>query len=419
MRRTTSGAASPPSTLPRVPTATALADLVHAPALRPFTSTHDDLFCDGVATPELWAHLRSWKRHLPDGSFFLVCRGFTALLVFFVVEAALVTLYFDLAVPRLGWPAWRVITEQGGGALPLLFNVTSFALALLLVFRTNGATARWWEARCAWGSTVNAARNLARLLGAWFEGAGDGASAAAAARWCQALPWCMKAHLGGTAPGGLADELTAVLKGEEVAWLTAAAHRPQAAAAVLDALIAAGGGGHGGGGAPRPALPPEIAGRAFSEVCVYINAVGACERISRTAMPLSYTRSTSRYLITWLFFLPLGVVGVCGWATPAVEGLIAFLLLSLENVAVHYEEGTSNLPMHAFCVALDTNVRETASLAGGAARLVSSCCGGGGGGGGGGSPAPPKARPRGVCLGVEGAAGPSPPALASSGSLDV
>jgi ion channel-forming bestrophin family protein len=394
--------------LPRVPTAAALADLAHAPPLRPFTSTHDDLFADGVATPELWAHLKSWKRHLPDGTAFLVCRGFGALLLFFIVDALFVTLYFDLAVPRLGWPTWRVITEQGGGSLPLLFNLTSFALALLLVFRTNGATARWWEARCAWGSTVNAARNLGRLLGAWLDDGSD--ETAAAARWVEALPWCMKAHLGGTPPGGLADELAGVLTPEEVDWLVGSAHRPQAAACALEALIAAA----SRTGGP---LPPEIASRAAGEVSVYINAVGACERISRTAMPLSYTRSTSRYLVTWLTFLPLGVVGVCGWATPAVQGLIAFLLLSLENVAVHYEEGCGNLPMAAFCVALAANVRETAALAGGAARVVAS---GGGGSGGGGRRPPPKLVPS---DGGGGGPAPAPPTgeqqLDRAGSLGV
>ena len=356
--------------LPRVATLTSLADLAHTPStLRPFASAHDDLFADGVATPELWAHLRSWRRHLPDGTAFLVCRWFGALLAAFIVDALLVTLYFSVGVPRFGWPAWHTIVEDRGGTLPLLFNLTSFALALLLVFRTNGATARWWEARCAWGSTVNAARNLGRLCAAWLPPS-DPAAAARAARWCEALPWCKKAHLGGTPPGGLAEELASVLTPEEVDWLTAASHRPQTAAAVLESLVMRSSSSSLLPSSPPPSMPPEIAGRASGEICVYINAVGACERIARTAMPLSYTRSTSRFLTTWLFFLPLAIYPACGWATPAVEGIIAFLLLSIENVAVHYEEAVGNLPMGAYCASLAANVRETAALAAGAAAVA-------------------------------------------------
>ena len=352
-----------PPTLPRIATAASLADLAHAtPHLRPFASAHDDLFADGVASPELWVHHRSWRRHLPDGTFFLACRGFGALLAAFILDALLVTLYFAVGVPRFHFPAWRTITADGGGDLPLLFNLTSFALAMLLVFRTNGATARWWEARCAWGSTVNAARNLGRLCGAWLPPGSP--AAATAARWVEALPWCKKAHLGGTPPGGLASELAAVLTPGEVDWLVGADHRPQAAAAVLESLIAQ----QVAGGAAR--MPPEVAAAAHGELCTYINAVGVCERFSRTTMPLSYTRSTSRFLTTWLTFLPLAIYPAFGWATPAVEGIIAFLLLSIENVAVHYEEAVGNLPMGAYCASLAANVRETAAGAGGAAALA-------------------------------------------------
>jgi predicted membrane chloride channel (bestrophin family) len=394
--------------LPRVATAASLADLAHSPTtLRPFASAHDDLFADGVATPDLWAHLRSWRRHLPDGTALLVCRGFGALLAAFVVDALLVTLYFSVGVPRWGWPAWHTIVVDRGGALPLLFNLTSFALSLLLVFRTNGATARWWEARCAWGSTVNAARNLGRLLGAWL-GPADPAAARMAARWCEALPWCKKAHLGGTCRGGLADELASILTPEEIAWLTAAAHRPSAAAAVLEGLVARAARPAPGRPGPPP-LPPEIAGRASGELCVYINAVGACERISRTAMPLSYTRSTSRFLTTWLFFLPLAIYPACGWATPAVEGIVAFLLLSIENVAVHYEQAVSNLPMAAYCASLAANVREDAAVAAGAGAVAAGLEGAGAG-----APKPALASPK-PPPPQPGLPPPQPPLMGSTG----
>ena len=32
------------------------------------------------------------------------------------------------------------------------FTITSFALSLLMLFKTNSSYARWWEARTLWGS---------------------------------------------------------------------------------------------------------------------------------------------------------------------------------------------------------------------------------------------------------------------------
>lgn len=45
-----------------------------------------------------------------------------------------------------------------------IFNLTSFALALLLVFRTNSSYGRWWEARILWGSQINMTRDIVRRV---------------------------------------------------------------------------------------------------------------------------------------------------------------------------------------------------------------------------------------------------------------
>jgi predicted membrane chloride channel (bestrophin family) len=42
------------------------------------------------------------------------------------------------------------------------FGLTSFALSLLLVFRTNTSYQRWDEARKMWGSMVNRSRDFTR-----------------------------------------------------------------------------------------------------------------------------------------------------------------------------------------------------------------------------------------------------------------
>ena len=44
------------------------------------------------------------------------------------------------------------------------FNLTSFALSLLLVFRTNTSYSRWLDARKVWGGILNRSRDLVRQV---------------------------------------------------------------------------------------------------------------------------------------------------------------------------------------------------------------------------------------------------------------
>ncbi len=44
-------------------------------------------------------------------------------------------------------------------------SLTSFALSLLMLFKTNSSYGRWWEARTLWGSGYIAVRSILRLVG--------------------------------------------------------------------------------------------------------------------------------------------------------------------------------------------------------------------------------------------------------------
>lgn len=105
--------------------------------------------------------------------------------------AALICQWHHLASTS-GLPAW----VPAPPAVPIEpFQLTSFALALLLVFRTNGAYARWLEARCVFGRIADAARDVYRQVLAVFP---PGAAAArdAVRRWlvayCYASKWALR-----------------------------------------------------------------------------------------------------------------------------------------------------------------------------------------------------------------------------------
>ena len=44
------------------------------------------------------------------------------------------------------------------------YKYITFALSLLIVFKTNSSYSRWWEARIIWGRMFNFARHLTRQV---------------------------------------------------------------------------------------------------------------------------------------------------------------------------------------------------------------------------------------------------------------
>jgi len=114
-----------------------------------------------VFSQDDWAVHRStarYRRHLAS----LPSSGMvTALAPFLLLHVLIATglMIYVVAVEN-GWgPAadWDLPPDAKDG-----FTVSAFALALLLVFRTNSSYDRWWEARKLWGLLTNRCRNLAR-----------------------------------------------------------------------------------------------------------------------------------------------------------------------------------------------------------------------------------------------------------------
>lgn len=69
--------------------------------------------------------------------------------------------YWELESLKLSDKSWvKNITT--------VHSLLGFVLSLLLVFRTNSAYDRWWEARKQWGALTNTSRNLAIKLNAYL-----------------------------------------------------------------------------------------------------------------------------------------------------------------------------------------------------------------------------------------------------------
>lgn len=112
-----------------------------------------NLFRDPPMSDETWVKHNSWIRHLPEPvRFFSLIYGLWPIIAWSTVVTVLVGLYAEFVQGKNGWPS-AVMT---GYLQP--FILTSFAVALLLVFRTNSSYDRWWEARKSFGLMYNVCR---------------------------------------------------------------------------------------------------------------------------------------------------------------------------------------------------------------------------------------------------------------------
>ncbi|GBF91181.1 hypothetical protein Rsub_04850 [Raphidocelis subcapitata] len=202
------------------------------------------------------------------------------------------------------------------------FQLTSFALALLLVFRTNAAHARWHEARCVFGRINDAARDVWRQVLAVFPR--DRPSArAAVGRWlvayCYAAKWALREE------GRQRAELEGWMPPRELDALMASKDAPQFAILVLSHTLRA-----------------HLAGQQLVKLMESIGSMmydlSSCNRILTTPIPLSYTRHTTRFMVLWLLLLPLALWAKCGWGCVPTVALVSLALLTIEAIGVSLEE---------------------------------------------------------------------------------
>ena len=79
------------------------------------------------------------------------------------MKLARVAGYATLSAAYAGLAVWkeRSAYERWGDFTPEIHAALTLVLGWLLVFHTNTAYNRWWEARTLWGGLINASRNMA------------------------------------------------------------------------------------------------------------------------------------------------------------------------------------------------------------------------------------------------------------------
>jgi ion channel-forming bestrophin family protein len=233
--------------------------------------------------------------------------------------------------------------------LPVMHSLMGFAISMLLVFRTNTAYDRWWEARKLWGQLVNVSRNVAIKTAASFPQE-DHRTRAWFALMLGRFAHALKSHL--------RSEKTRVALDDaphpELQGLDLNKHVPAQIAAMMHMRI------------HRAHRDGEISGDQLiglaNDLAAFMDICGACERIKNTPIPYSYSSFLKKFIVIYSLTLPFGFVFSLGNIAIPVVVFIFYVLASLELIAEEIEDpcgaDANDLPLDRLSKMIASNVTE-------------------------------------------------------------
>ena len=250
---------------------------------------------------------------------------------------------------KLVWMINEFSGVQAG--LPIApYEIVGVVLALLLVLRTNAGYDRWYEARKLWGGIVNQSRNLA-MIGAAC-GPRDPKWQQQFARWTAAFSHICRHSLRGERD---LQDMKDLLGPQQLDTLSKAQHMPMFVAGQLAEMLRK---ATAGSNMDRFAFL-----QAERERAMLIDHIGACERILKTPLAEVFSIKIRRFLFIYLFFLPIAIVDKTGILTPLFTLLVAYPLLSLDQIGLELQNPFSksrlgHLPLDDISGNIQNNILE-------------------------------------------------------------
>ena len=209
--------------------------------------------------------------------------------------------------------------------ISVMHTMLTFVISMLLVFRTNSAYDRWWEARKHWGALVNNSRNLAIKINGILSPE-DKYNRTFYSKSIAMYASVLAHHLQSEATRLELDEN----EHPELAEIDKNRHVPNQVAALIFRRT------------NRLYEEKKISGNQLiilnGELLSFIDICGACERIKNTPIPFSYSTFLKKFIFIFILTLPFGfVLSLHYWAIPVVT-IIFYALAGLEIIAEEIED---------------------------------------------------------------------------------
>jgi putative membrane protein len=225
-----------------------------------------------------------------------------------------------------------------------LHGVLGLVLGTLLVFRTNTSYDRWWEGRKLWGQLVNDSRNLAIKVATCVHA--DQAQIKQLGQWLIDFSYALKGHLrGGIVLQELPGFETATAQPKHVpAYLSERIYDQLEAWRQADQI----------GGFELLFLDQHASS--------LMNICGACERIQKSPISVSYRWFIRQSIVIYLFTLPWGLMQDFElWTIPAMI-LLSYFMIGVEMIAEEIEDPfghtEDDLQLDDMCQTIEQSVNE-------------------------------------------------------------
>lgn len=220
---------------------------------------------------------------------------------------------------------WLQITPEQMPINMTVFSLLGVILSILLVFRTNSAYDRWWEARKQWGALVNNTRNLAIYVQAMFPKEDKTVRrfmATHISNFCLALVEHLR-------DGTKLDKLI-YLTEEDIKEYESKGHIPNhIALEIMERLAEA----HRRG---------EINEGDYINIKAQhqslLDILGACERIKKTPIPFSYAVYLKIFITAYGVLLPFALLNIFHLWTIPIAAFVFFALIGVELLGEEIED---------------------------------------------------------------------------------
>jgi putative membrane protein len=245
------------------------------------------------------------------------------------------------------WVDFHLYTMKAGlNSAPL--TLMGLTLAIFLGFRNTVAYQRWWDARTLWGELIVACRNATRQTLAFLPDASE-TTRRELVHSLIAFAYAMRHHLRGKDPSA---DLVPWLPSQAVAAVMAAPNRPTALLAHMGVAFA--------NAARTEGASPILMAAIDSELGKLSNVQGGCERIQGTPLPYAYILLLHRTVHIYCFLLPFCLVGLVGWFTPLLVGVLAYTFFGLDALGDQIEDPfdilPNDLPLDAYCLTVKNDL---------------------------------------------------------------
>jgi putative membrane protein len=220
----------------------------------------------------------------------------------------------------------------------------TFVVSLVLIFLTNRAYERWWEARTLWGTQVNVSRNLAIKIRELAHPNDE--ESCLARKLIVGFAHALRLHL------REGCQLTDVPEFEDASQQPV--HVPAYLAGEIYHLLDAWG--------ERGQISDDRLRVIDSEAREFLEVCGACERIRNTPISISWRAFIRQLLVVYLLTLPWGIVDQFGALTIPLTVLISYAVIGTAVIGREIEHPfrttEDHLDLESICRAIELSVSE-------------------------------------------------------------